>query len=61
MYIRAWMSSKFGQIGLLSTKLATTERLKIPHGLIMGKMFFHLPPVVFGRIFLILSGDENMH
>ena len=38
IYIRAGMSSKFGDIGPWTTELAALERLKKSHRLIMGKM-----------------------
>ena len=36
--IKAWMGSKFSKIGRGSAELATLERLKNLHRLIMGKM-----------------------
>ena len=36
--IKAWMGSKFGKIGPGSAELATLERLKNLHRLIMGEM-----------------------
>ena len=38
IYIRAWMSLKFGEIGPWTTELAALERLKKSHRLIMEKM-----------------------
>ena len=39
-YIRAWMSSKFGQIRPQTTELAALERQKKSHRLIMVKTTF---------------------
>ena len=36
--IKAWMGSKFGKIGPGSAELATLERLKNLHRLIMGEL-----------------------
>ena len=36
--IKAWMGSKFGQIGPWTVRLAALECLKNPHILIIGEM-----------------------
>ena len=40
--IKAWMGSKFRKIGPGSAELATLERLKNLHRLIMGEMLWAL-------------------
>ena len=60
--IRAWMSSKFGQIRPWTTELAALESHKNPHKVIMGKMESPL----YSRLFLvvipfILAGNGDIH
>ena len=52
-YIKAWMSSNFGQIPSLSMQLAAFEHLKI----IVSSGFL----CNFIQIFLLLAGNENSH
>ena len=54
-YIRAWMSSKFGQIRPRTTELPAHERLKIN-----GATFF-LRMLLVHPILFILTGNDNMH
>ena len=51
--MKAWMSSKFGQIQPWTTELAALERLK--------NRCYHFFLIDFHSIFLILAGNEDMH
>ena len=51
------MSSIISHIGPPTTELAALELLKYLHILIMGQMV----SLSFGPMFLLLSGNENMH
>ena len=52
-YMRAWMISKFGQIGLLVSM--ATERV------IVEKMCCHFYSAIFYPILFILAGNDDMH
>ena len=60
-YIRAWMSSKFGQIRPQTTVLAALERQKNPHRLIMGKCCLHASSFIFDRIIIKVAGNQDRH
>ena len=51
----------FGQIGSLTTELASLERLKISNRLIMGKWFFHACSFIFYRIIIKVAGNQDKH
>ena len=56
IYIRALMSSKFGEIRPWTTELAALERLKkIP------QTYHHIFSAIFHLILFILAGNEDMH
>ena len=59
--MRAWMSSKFGQIRLWTTELAALERMKKSHRLIRGKCCHHIFSAFFDWILFIFAGNEDMH
>ena len=59
--IKSWMSSNFGQIGLLTTELAALEHLKISHRLIMGKWCLHASSFIFDRIIIKVAGNHDRH
>ena len=60
-YMRAWMSSKFGQIRLLTAELAAIERLKKSPKTNMGKMVLPYFSAILGPILFILAGKDYIH
>ena len=61
LYIRAWMSSKFGWIGSQTTEVAALGRMKKSHRLIMEKTTSSYLLRFFHRILSILAGNEDKH
>ena len=59
--IKSRTSSNFGQIRPLTTELATLERLKISHRLIMGKCCLHACLFIFDRIIIKVAGNQDRH
>ena len=59
--MRAGMSLNFSLIGPPTAELATLERLKHSHRLIMGKGCLHFFSAVLDRILCILAGNDNIH
>ena len=60
-FIKSRTSSKFSQIGPLTTELAVLERQKKSHTLIMGKWCFHASSFIFDRIIIKISGNQDRH
>ena len=52
---------KFSQIGPSTAELATLERLKNPHRLIMEKWCCHFFSAFLDRIHFILAGNDDIH
>ena len=59
--IKSRTSSNFGQIGPLATELASLERLKISHRLIIGKWCLHASSFIFDRIIIKVGGNQDRH
>ena len=59
--LKSWMSSNFGQIGLLTTELVALERLKISHRLIIEKWCFHTGLFFFDWIIIKVAGNQDRH
>ena len=60
--MRAWMSSKFGQIGPRTTELAALERMKKnPIDLKWGKRCHLIFSTIFDWILFIFAGNEDMY
>ena len=54
-------SSKFGQIGALTTELAALEHLKNSHRLIIGKWCLYTNSFIFNRIIIKVAGNHDRH
>ena len=59
--IKSRRSLTFSQIGPLTRELATLERLKISHRLIMGKWCLQASSFIFDQIFVKLAGNQDSH
>ena len=59
--IKSRRSLTLGQIGPLTMELATLERLKFSHRLIMGKWCLQASSFIFDRIFFKLAGNQDSH
>ena len=59
--MRAWMSSKFGQIRPRTTSLSALERLKNPIDLYWVKRCHHIFSAVFNWILFVFACNEDMH
>ena len=59
--IKSRRGLNIGQIGPLTTELAALERLKISHGVIMGKWCLHASLFIFDRIIIKVAGNQDRH
>ena len=57
-YIRAWTSSKFGQIRPSYLPLGVRKN---PHRLIMGKCCLHASSFIFDRIIIKVADNQDRH